>query len=859
MKKYLFLFLFSYSNIAITAQNTYFFPTKKLNPNIPSPEQFLGYGIGTHHTRHDKLVEYMKELDRVSDKVSVQKIGETYEHRDQIIVTITSQTNFTNLEQIRKQHLELCDATKPIPDIKKMPSVVWLGYNVHGNEPSSSEAAMLTAYYLVASEEPEMQEWLSNAVILMEPVINPDGRDRHSFWADANKGTPLVADANDREHNEAWPGGRTNHYWFDLNRDWFLAIHPESRNRLNFYHQWLPNVVTDFHEMGTNSTHFFEPSKENAENPMVPKAVYRDLNVRFAKYFEEALNSIGSLYYTKESFDNFYPGYGSSYPDLEGGLGLLFEQASSRGHLQESQNGNLSFAFTVRNQLMQSLATVKASINERELLLKHQNNFFKSVTDQAQKSTTKTYIIGDNADETRNRAFWDLLLQHKIEFYHLADNISQNNQTFDKGKAVIIPTNQPQYLMVRSIFDRPKTFADSLFYDASTWNLALSYGLPHSEITGTFQKGNRITKADLVPNLPTFAKSNYAYLIDYSDYNATKTLYQLLDNDILTKVSTKPFSMKMENVEKKYGYGTLIIPVQSQKVSADELFQKLTKISKSTNLNFIPISTGFSNQGIDLGSNLVVTVKKPEAMMLVGTGISQAEAGEVWHLLDTKIGMPITKVDINSFGRLNIKRYNTIVLVGGNYTALDKTATAKLKAWVALGGTLITQKSASEWAIKNEIIKEKMRELKPDTSRTKPRINYDDFANAEGAKATGGAIFEVDLDISHPIGFGYKSRKIAIYRNGNTMLEPSTIAANTVTQYATNPWICGYVHKDALKKMSNSAGILIANEGAGRVILFSDNPNFRGTWFGTNKLFFNALFFGANISAFRGFDGEEEK
>jgi hypothetical protein len=858
MKKSLLLLLcMGYFN-SLFAQNTYFFPSKKLNPAIPSPEQFLGYAIGSHHTRHDKLVEYMRELDRVSDKVSVQKIGETFEHREQIILTITNPTNAAKLESIRREHLDLCNPSKPLPDVKNMPSIVWLGYNVHGNEPSSSEAAMLTAYYLAASEEPEMTDWLANAVILMEPVINPDGRDRHTFWADANRGNPLVSDPNDREHNEAWPGGRTNHYWFDLNRDWYLAVNIESRNRLNFYHQWLPNVVTDFHEMGTNATHFFEPTKENAENPLVPKSVYRDLNGRFAKYFEEAMNSIGSLYYTKESFDNFYPGYGSSYPDMEGGLGLLFEQASSRGHLQESQNGDLSFAFTIRNQLTNGLATVKASLNEREILLKHQHNFFVDVISQAQKSTTKAYIIGNSNDGSRNRAFWDLLLQHKIEFYQLNDDIVQSGQAFEKGKSVIIPTNQSQYLMIRSIFDRPKTFADSIFYDASTWNLALAYGLPHAEITTNFTKGEKITKTDLSPNIKTIPKSNYAYLVDYADYNATKVLYQLLDNQILTKVSMKPFSVKITGTEKKFGYGTLVIPVNSQKISTDELHQRLTKISQETGVIIESVSTGFSTSGIDLGSNSVVTVKKPQALMLVGGNVTSSEAGEVWHLLDTKIGMPITKIDIYSFPRINLSRYNTMVMVGGNYGALDKSSVLKIKAFVANGGTLITLKGASEWVIKNDIVKEKIREIKADSSRTKARINYEDYTNSEGAKATGGAIFEADLDISNPICFGYQSRKISLYRNNNTLLEPSNIAANTVMKYTENPWICGYVHKETLKKISNSAGILVANEGSGRVILFSDNPNFRGTWFGTNKLFLNALFFGGNISSFRGFDGETD-
>ena len=836
------------------AQNGYFFPKKQLNPAIPTPEQFLGYAIGSHHTRHDKLVEYMRELDRLSDRVSVQKMGETNEHREQIIVTISMPENLKRLEEIRKEHLTITDPSKPMPDTKKAPAIIWLGYNVHGNEPSGGEASILTAYYLTATEDPEALNWLKDAVILMEPVINPDGRDRHTHWANMHKGEPMVADANDREHNEVWPNGRTNHYWFDLNRDWYLAVNVESRNRLAFYHQWLPNVVTDFHEMGTNSTHFFEPTKENAENPLVPKYVYKDLNSRFAKYFEQAMNEIGSLYYTKESFDNLYPGYGSSYPDMEGGLGLLFEQASSRGHLQESQNGDLSFGFTVRNQLVNALATVRASLVEKENLLKHQRNFFTESIAQGQKSPTKAYIIGDTQDQSRNRAFWDLLLQHNIEFYHLASDVSENGTNFKKGKAVIIPSAQAQYLMIRSIFDRPTTFADSLFYDASAWNLALAYGLPHAEIKGTFQKGERITKADLKPTTATVTKSEYAYLIEWTDYYAPKALSQLLDNQILTKTSFKKFSIG----GKDYGYGTLLIPVQKQRLSSEELYQKLKQISQNTGVVIESISTGFSASGIDLGSNSFQTVKKPQAMMLVGGGVTASEAGEVWHLLDTKIGMPITKVEVYNFARLNINRYNTLVLVGGNYAALDKTSAQKIKAWVSNGGTLITQKGGSEWAIKQEIIKEKLRETKPDSSRNKARITYEDITASEGAKQTGGAVFEAELDISSPIGFGFTNKKMAIYRNNNTILERSIGAANSVLVYAPNPRICGYVHPESLRKISNSAAINLSYEGSGRVILFSDNPNFRGTWFGTNKLFLNALFFGSNISLGGGFGAEEE-
>ncbi len=833
----------------ISSQNPYFLPNKKLNPSIPSPEQFFGYAIGSHHTRHDKMVEYMKELDRLSDKVTVKTFGQTNEHRDQISVIISSPENMAKLETLRKEHLDLCDPTKPMPDVKNMPVFTWLGYNVHGNEPSGGEAAILTAYYLVASEDEEAQKWLKNAVIILEPTINPDGRDRHSHWANSKKGLPNVADPNDTEHNEVWPGGRFNHYYFDLNRDWYLVQQVESRNRLKYYHQWLPNVVTDHHEMGTNANFFFEPSKQNAENDLVPKSVYRDLNLRFAPYFEQALNEIGSLYGTKELFDNFYPGYGSSYPDIQGGLGLLFEQASSRGHVQESRHGLLTFAFTIRNQLVSALATVRASVDEREYLLKFQHNFYTDAVAMGQKSATKAYIVGDANDAAKNRLFWDMLLHHNIEFYHISGNYTEGGQNFKEGKAVVIPTNQPQYLMIRSIFDKQTSgYKDSLFYDASTWNLGLAYGVNFAEMKTAPNKGKRITTDDLKATNPNFTKSNYAYLVEWTDYFAPKLLYQLHENEIMTQVASKPFTIKINGKSKTFGYGTLIIPARYQKMGLDSLYQKLVSISQNTGVPIESAATGFSESGPDLGTTTAFVPTKPQVAMVVGTGVAATEAGEIWHLMDTKIGMPITKIDVGNLARMNLNRYNTLIMVGGAYPTLDSVFGQKLRGWMANGNTLILLKGGTEWAIKNKMFpNEKLREPRPDTARNKPRIDYDMAADAEGAKQTGGAIFEANLDITNPIGYGYTDRTVAIYRNNNTILERSIGAANSVLMYTDKPLLSGYVHPQSLQRISGSAAINVVYEGQGRAILFTNDPNFRSTWFGTSKLFYNSIFFGGNI------------
>ncbi len=826
--------------VQLYAQVDYFYPNAgKFNPNIPTPEQFLGYPIGAHHTRYDKIVEYFKELDRLSDRMTLEINGKTYGQRDQIVGIFTSPSNHAKIEDIRQQHLK--QRTEKV--VANVPLVIHLAYNVHGNEPSGGEASLLTAYYLAASESVETQTWLNDMVITLDPVINPDGRDRHTHWANMHKGSPLVADGNDREHNEAWPGGRTNHYWFDLNRDWFLLSHPESRNRAKFMHKWHPYVQTDHHEMGTNSTFYFDPGKYSSNNPIVPAMLYDKIYPTFGNYFAEAMNKLGSMYFTKEAFDKLYPGYGSSYINFYGGAGFLFEQASSRGHLQETTTIPLSFGFTIRNQFVAALTTVRASLAEKNNLIALRHEFYKTAQAQAKANPIKAYVFGDAQDATRTNRFIELLLLHHVDCYALDNSITQDGKKFEKGSAYIVPTEQQNYIMVRSLFEKGITYADSIFYDASTWSVIHAFNLPYVELKTLPTKGSLLSE---VPTKKTanVEKSNYAYIIELTDYNAHKALYQLQSAGVYVQTAFKPFTLKINGLDKIFGHGTLVIPVNLQKIKGDELYDSVKKVSADADIQVLSVGNGYSQNGVDLGSGMVKTVKKTEALMVVGTGVNGAEAGEVWHLLDQRVGMPITKVEAVNIPNINLSRYNTMVMVGGTYR-FDSITTRKIKTWVQGGGTLITLKTASEWAIKNGVVQEK---LNTDTSKIRKRLNYEDAQGWEGAKAIGGSIFEMDLDLTHPIGFGFTNRKVSIYRNGSTFLKPSEKTYNTVGQYTAQPLIGGYLHRDMGKYIANSAAILVAEDMAGRVILFSDNPNFRAVWYGTNKLFLNALFFGGNIT-----------
>ncbi|NKI32882.1 M14 family zinc carboxypeptidase [Croceivirga thetidis] len=810
---------------------------KKYHPfdeSIPSPAEFLGYDVGRHHTRHDLIVAYFNKLAEVSDRASIYNYGKTHEGRKLVILTISSTENLQNLESIKQKHLAFVDPSKSVSNYNEVPIFINLGYNVHGNEPSSSEAAMLAAYTFCASNSPEVLKYITNAVIMVDPTINPDGRDRHTQWANMYQGNPQVSDPQDAEHNEYWPGGRTNHFWFDLNRDWLLGIHPESRGKLKWYHSWYPNVVTDFHEMGSQSSYFFEPMKDNASlNPIMPKENYVDLNNLFGDYFSSALDSIGSFYFTKEVFDGTYPGYGSSYPDLQGALALLFEQASSRGHVQKTAFGEITFPFTIRNQFVSSITTVKAAVENKDYLRKYQQEFFKSALSNATKSRVKGYSFKEDFDKNRTKAFIDKLLLHKVDVYRSNDSY-------------LVPTNQPQYRMVQTFFETYNKYRDSVYYDASAWSVANFYNMKYRPVT-SLNLGEKISSTEgLVPITPV-QQTDYAYIIDYDDYNANAVLNFLQANGITVSSSFKPFTAKTTLGKKSFNYGALVVPVSLQKKDAVEVFELVQKAQKKYHVPMFSVATGYNAKGIDLGSRYVSPITKPKAAMLIGTGVRSYEAGEIWHLLDTRVHMPITKIPLRNFNRVNFDKYNTLVMVSGRYN-LTKKQQEVLSDWIKKGNTLITIGSASKWVIDKEIVKEKIIENKKDSTKVANRKPYVDAPENIGKEEVGGIILNVDLDVTHPLAFGYRDNQIPVYKNNSVWLKPSENEYSTVARYSKNALVDGFITKKNTNEFLNkSASLIVSKLGGGRVIMFADNPNFRGSWYGTNRLFLNAIFLGDKI------------
>ena len=429
MEKILFLILLTSFSTLVKSQLTldYYLPENvAYNSSVPTPRMFFGHEIGEWHLSHDKLYRYMLELAKVSEKALWEEYAKSYEGRPLGQLIISSPENIKNIEQLRQEHLSLCDPSRSgKSDIDEMPVFIKLGYGIHGNESSAQNASALVAYYLIAGEGKEIDELLKNAVILIDPALNPDGMQRHSTWVNFTKSLNNNPDPASWEFSETWPGGRTNHYWFDLNRDYLMLQQPESKGRVAAFHKWKPNINTDHHETGANETFFFQPGIKSRNNPLTPPENY-ELTAEIGKYHEKYLNSIGSLYYTEESFDDFYIGKGSSYPDIHGSVGILFEQAGVKGHLRETPGGLLSFPFAIRNQFTVSLSTLEAGLSMKNKLLESQRNFYKEALDMADKHPVRAYIFSEPSDNSRVSEFINILLQHRIKIFGTTRDITKD-------------------------------------------------------------------------------------------------------------------------------------------------------------------------------------------------------------------------------------------------------------------------------------------------------------------------------------------------------------------------------------------------------------------------------------------------
>lgn len=846
MRRHLLFLLFISIAPAVYCQPdlSYFLPEGvRYDPNIPTPKSIVGHEVGEWHISHDRLVSYMYALDAASDRISLEVIGYTHEARPLLLLTVTSPKNHQRIEEIRAQHISLTDPSQSAGlDTKPMPAVFYLGNSIHGNEPSGSNAALLEAYYLAAAQGAEIEKLLGNVVILLDPSFNPDGLQRFSSWANSRKSKLISSDPYDTEHNEAWPGGRTNHYWFDLNRDWLVAQQPESQARIRQFQKWKPNVLTDHHEMGTNSTFFFQPGVPSRVHPLTPLK-NQELTRKIGEYHAKALDNIGSLYYTQEGFDDFYYGKGSTFPDVQGAIGILFEQASSRGHAQDSENGVLEFPFTIRNQFTTALSTMAAVQGLREELLNYQRDFYKSAASDAAKDPVKSFVFGSK-DKARAYHLAEIVARQDVKIYKLGSNQTINGKAFDAESSYVIPMNQPQYRLIKGMFERRTQFEDSLFYDISSWTLSLAFGVEHEEAKTNVPQGAVFVPGSIPQGKLIGGKAEYAYVFETVGYYAPRALYRLLKNDIRVKVATEPFH---NPAGKKFERGTLMVSLSGQKMAPDQLEYFMNLMMKEDGIDVYTFNTGLDYRGVSLGSNSFEVLTKPSIAMLVDGRVSSYDAGEIWHLLDTRFQIPVTLIPVAVFNRADLRKYNTIILPTGNYNEVSSGAKEKLKGWVQGGGVLIGFEDALTWMSASGLGNFEMKKNEENKEAQKQQP-YSEISITSGAQQTNGAIFEANVDLTNPLFYGYYQAKMPMFKSNNLFMEQAKGAYANPLTYGSNPLMSGYISKLNYPKMKNTTGIGISSYGRGRVIGFTENLAFRAFWFGTNKMLMNAIFYGPIIS-----------
>lgn len=824
------------------------FSNLSFNAAITTPDQYLGYGVGDWHVRHDQLTGYLKLLASQSDRIQLKVIGHSHERRQQLLLAISTPENISQLDSLREQHVsQILDTTKKPAG----PSFAWFGYSIHGNEASGSNASMLFAYFLAAAQSAELDEKLTNTVVLLDPSFNPDGLDRFASWANANRGQVLSTDPNTREHAQAWPYARTNHYWFDLNRDWLLLQHPESRNRIREFHHWKPNLLMDFHEMGTNSTYFFQPGVPSRKHPLTPKQNVT-LTEKMATFHQKAFDDAGQLYFSEEDFDDFYYGKGSTYPDVNGAVGILFEQASSRGHAQDSINGVLSFSETVRNQLTTSFSSLAASVDMRDELLSYQQSFYKKSAYEAGKDKIKGYVLSEAHDKTRLTMLLNLFEQHQIDVYPLQKDAEINDTVFKAQHSYFVPLKQSQYRLIKAMFSTQKRFENNTFYDISSWTMPFAFNINFRPVTSlrrvSFDKNSPFVTTK--KNTEATLDNAYAYAVSWDDYRAPELLQSLLANNLRVRVATKPFSAKTDvnsGVLKQYTAGTLLIPARIQ--DNPEWKTVLKQAMQKTHVVVRPLVSG-STEGIDLGSRSMLPLVAPKVLLVGGEGSSQYEAGEVWYYMDRYLKLAPSIVDMQRLNKIDLSAYTHMVFVDGRYKSLGESFVTKLKRWVKAGGVVIGQKGGSEWLSDSGLLnvryvsKKQMKELY-DTDG----LAYGEQARLGSKQRIAGAIFENKLDLSHPLAYGYHGPMLPTFKNNTVSFITPTTPFVSVAKYTANPLLSGYADDINVRKIASGSSIVAHSLGKGSVIATTDVLNFRGFWYGTSRIFSNALYFGHLIEA----------
>lgn len=870
--KYLALSLALLFNLNLNAQTELisdrFLFEADLNYNsaIPSPAEFLGYELGEALTLYAHVEQYIKTVAELSERVDIISYGTTYEGRKLYRLAISSKENISRLEEIRLKNLQIMDPVN-YPEVKTGDAPVFMSfsYNIHGNETSSTEAAMQVIYRLASANDAKTLEMLQNAVTIIYPCINADGRDRYVYWYKGSKRAVLGMEPKDLEHYAPFPNGRTNHYWFDLNRDWIWGVHPESRGHSSEYVKWMPHLHTDYHEMGYNSNYFTMPGT-TPRNNLLPDD-YEALSDTIGQANIEAFNEYKVNYFTREAFDFFYPGYGSSYPSVMGAIGMLVEQGGiSGGRAVETEDG---YVLTLRQRIYDhyrtSIATLAKAVDQKELFINYSR---KANTPSTSKSKTKAYIVKNNGSQYLND-FLQIMKRHDVKVKYFKEDVTHQARDFRDGKTrnvqfhegdYLVSAKQSKHLFIHSIMARNLSIEDSVMYDMSSWALPLAYNLEAYETEAEIN--TEVVDLGAWSAYPPedglkINDSAYAVTIDWRQRNAPKVLSHLLQKNYRVRVATESFTK--DGVE--YVPGTIVILVGRNLDKKAKLGEDLEALKKKSYFKYEVHNTGRMDSGLDLASNKVEPIKKPKIAMLVGPPFNTYTSGQIYFLFDQETEYPIERIRTEvlmqtafpkfgqRYGLADLFDYDVMILPGGGSglgQILDEKNQLIWKQWMESGGVVVATESAAEFFTKkkSKISNTKLIEAERDTSVEGATLAYDQRETYNGHKNVPGSAVNSSVDTSHPLAFGL-DKNLYTLKFGNKSLKPES-GFHSVVRYAEDKealLVAGYMNKENKDLLAGNTSAGFMPVGRGGIVYLLDNSHYRMFWRGPSRMMQNAAFF----------------
>jgi hypothetical protein len=834
----------------IAAIVSFLFVASSCFSQFKSPEEFLGYKIGTKFTPHWKIVDYFKSVAAaVPSMVKLEQYGQTYEGRPLIVAYISSDVNISNLENIRRHNLFLAKQSSEANNSSDYPAIVWLSYNVHGNEASSSEAAMLTLYALTDPKNSKTKQWLRNTLVVIDPTINPDGRDRYVNWLNTVAGKNFNPSIDAREHSEPWPGGRTNHYNFDLNRDWAWQTQIESQARMALYNRWLPQVHVDFHEMGINDPYFFAPAAEPFHE--VITKWQRDFQILLgknnAKYFDEK----GWLYFTKESYDLLYPSYGDTYPTYNGAIGVTYEQAGGGGGGRAGGLVITSFGDTLSlydrtiHHYTTSLSTIEVASQNASKLLSEFRKFYDNATSTV-IGNYKSYVVKYNIDDAaRIRSLLDLLDKNKIVYGSGKSSGSFKGFNYDSRKEesfflalndIVISAIQPKSALVKVLFE-PNTFlADTIAYDITAWSLPYVYGLKAYASTQRIDAGNNVNTDEVNSNL--LPDANYGYVIRWNGMPSVKLVSQLLQKGIKLRYNERPFEINGQS----FNRGAVLVLKTSNRYIPD-LWKTVKDLANEFSVPLTPVSSGMVDKGYDFGSTYVHPIKPRKIAMLTGEGVSPGVAGELWFYFDQVINYPLTLINATEASAINWNDYDVLIMPDGYYRFLnEKSALEQFKNWINNGGHVITMGGAvaqfSKLDLGLKLKNEDTADLKDEYAALR---KFEERDRAFIPSSVSGAIFRVELDNTNPLAFGYPDHYYTLKIDDNVYEFIKEGGWNVGVLKKDKP-VAGFVGYKVRNRFQDGLLFGIQEMGGGTITYLADDVLFRSFWENGKLMFANAVF-----------------